>query len=279
MEKAVELKITSQPKSVTVAEGEKAKVTVSAQGDSLTYQWYIANAGSTKFSKSSTTTATYSVEMNESRDGRQVYCVVTDKYGNSVTTDTVTINMEKAVELKITSQPVSVTVAEGEKAKVTFTAEGDGLTYEWYYAAAGSTQFLKTASFTGNTYAVDMSTSRDGRQVYCVVTDKYGNSVTTDTVTINLAVPVAITEQPVSVTVAEGKNATVSVSVQGDGLTYEWYYKNASGMTKFAKTSTFTGNTYSAKMDSSRDGRQVYCVVTDKYGNSVQTNTVTINMK
>lgn len=30
---------------------------------------------------------------NESRAGRQIYCVVTDKYGISVKTDTVTLNM------------------------------------------------------------------------------------------------------------------------------------------------------------------------------------------
>jgi hypothetical protein len=42
---------------------------------------------------------------------------------------------------------------------------------------------------------------------------------------------------------------------------------------------TFTGNTYSVKMDESRDGRQVYCVVTDAYGKKVSTNIVTLTMK
>jgi hypothetical protein len=32
--------------------------------------------------------------MESSRDGRRVYCVITDQYGNSVTTDTVTLKME-----------------------------------------------------------------------------------------------------------------------------------------------------------------------------------------
>ena len=32
-------------------------------------------------------------------------------------------------------------------------------------------------------------------------------------------------------------------------------------------------------MSASRSGRQVYCVVTDKYGNSVKSNVVTLRMK
>ena len=73
--------IIKQPSSVSVATGEKSTVKVSASGDGLTYAWYIKNANSSKYSKSSTTTATYSVKMSTSNDGRQVYCVVTDKYG------------------------------------------------------------------------------------------------------------------------------------------------------------------------------------------------------
>lgn len=61
---------------------------------SLSYQWYYtSNGGTSTLYASSTKTATYSTTMNESRAGRQIYCVVTDKYGTSVKTNTVTLNM------------------------------------------------------------------------------------------------------------------------------------------------------------------------------------------
>ena len=122
--------------------------------------------------------------MDATRDGRQVYCVVKDKYGNSVKTNTVTLSMGNVA--KITKQPVSVTVASGATAKVSFTATGDGLTYTWYFKNKGATSFSKTTSFTSNTYSVVMDATRDGRQVYCVVKDKYGNSVKSDTVTLRM---------------------------------------------------------------------------------------------
>ena len=85
--------ITEQPVDVTVAKGETAKVTVVAVGEELTYQWYIKNAGKEKFVKSSITDATYTVEMSEKADGRQIYCVVTDKYGKTVKSDVVALSM------------------------------------------------------------------------------------------------------------------------------------------------------------------------------------------
>ena len=176
------LSIVKQPQSVVVPNGKKASVTVNATGDGLTYTWYVCSPTGTKYTKSSITSATYSYAMTSEKSGRKVYCVITDMYGNSVKTDTVTLSIGNALE--ITAQPESVVVPNGEKASVTVNATGDGLTYKWYYKNKGASKFSYTSTFTGNKYSVTMSDSRDGRQIYCVITDKYGNSVKTDTVTL-----------------------------------------------------------------------------------------------
>lgn len=269
--------ITRQPVDVAVTEGEAAKIRVEATGDGLTYQWYYANAGDAGFTLTTSFTGdTYTAVMSADRDGRQVYCVITDLYGNTVTSDTVTMTMIKPVTIK--KQPGNVTVAEGETAEVRVTAVGDGLTYQWYYKNVGDAGFTLTTSFTGDTYSIAMDASRSGRLVYCVITDQYGNSVTSDTVTLKLPTPLAITKQPKDTTAADGALALVRVEAAGDGLTYQWYFRNA-GDTEFTKTSSFTENTYFVEMSASRAGRQVYCVITDRYGNSVTTNTVTLNRK
>ena len=264
------------PVSVTAAKGETVTVTVEAIGDGLTYDWYYKNAGGTKFTKTTTFTGnTYSVEMSEARNGRQIYCLVTDQYGNHVKTNTVTLTMLNPVV--ITKQPVDVPGIAGENVTVTVEAEGDGLTYEWYYKNASASKFIKTTAFSDNTYTVEMSAARNGRQVYCVITDQYGNQVQTDTVTLIMYKKPVITKQPVSVSGEEGETVTVTVEAEGESLTYEWYYKNANG-SRFTKTSTFTDNTYTVEMSAARDGRQIYCVVIDKYGNKVQSETATLTM-
>ncbi|MBQ7027773.1 MAG: hypothetical protein IJN14_05180, partial [Ruminococcus sp.] len=271
------VKIAAQPENAVAASGKKASVTVNVTGDGLTYKWYYKNKAMTSFVESTSITSdTYTVDkMTSSRDGRQIYCVITDKYGNSVTTNTVTLIMGNTVE--IAAQPESTVVPEGKKASVTVNATGDGLTYKWFYKNKAMTSFVESTSITSDTYTVDkMTSSRDGRQIYCVITDKYGNSVTTDTVTLIMGNTVKIAAQPENVIVPNGKKASVTVSATGDGLTYKWYYKNK-GASKFSYTSTFTGNTYSTTMSDSRDGRQIYCVITDKYGNSVKTDTVILS--
>lgn len=267
-------KITTQPKNATAPKGSKAKVTVKATGDGLKYTWYIKNPGASKFTKSSVTASSYSVKMSASNNGRQVYCKVTDKYGNSVKSDTVTLYMGNPV--KITTQPKNATAPNGTKTKVTVKATGDGLKYQWYIKNPGASKFSKSSA-TSSTYSAKMSASNSGRQVYCKITDKYGNSVKTDTVTLYMGNPATITVQPTSTAAEKGQTVKVTVKATGDGLKYQWYIKNP-GASKFSKSSV-TSSTYSVEMSVSNDGRQVYCVITDKYGNSVKTNTATLSIK
>ena len=273
------LKIVTQPESIEVKSGETALVEFEAQGDGLTYTWYYKNSGSSSFSKTTTFTGpSYSVTMSAARDGRQVYCLVTDQYGSKIKTDVVTLSVHKT-PLAIVTQPESIEVKSGETALVEFEAQGDGLTYTWYYKNPGASSFTKTTTFAGPSYSVAMTASRSGRQVYCLVKDEYGNKVKTDVVTLTMyTTPLAIVTQSGDMTVAEGETAVVTVEATGDDLTYEWYYKNA-GASSYKKTSTFTGNYYTLEMNASRSGRRVYCKITDAYGNTIKTKSVLLTMK
>ena len=155
--------------------------------------------------------------MDATRDGRQLYCIVKDESGNSVQSDTVTISLQKA-ELKITKQPEDAAVTDGELVRVTVEAEGEGLTYEWWYALAGSTKFYKS-SITTATYSTRMDAARDGRKLYCIVKDENGNSVQSDTVTISLLkAELKITRQPEDTAASDGELVHVTVEADGEGL-------------------------------------------------------------
>ena len=268
--------ITQQPANVTVRAGKNAVVTVKAQGAGLKYQWYYAEKGSSTFKKSSITSSTYSVSMTDAKDGRRVYCIITDSRGKTLKTNTATISLAK---LKITQQPKDAVAPEGQQVKTTLTATGEGLTYAWYIKNKGTTTWGKS-SVTGNSYYVTMKDSVNGRQVYCVVTDKHGNSVKSNTVTLSMSAsaqtPLKITKQPTNASAADGTQVKTTLTASGDGLKYTWYFRNA-GVTAWSKSS-LTGNSYYVTMKANTKGRQVYCVVTDQYGNSVKSNVVTLSM-
>ena len=174
-----ELAITKQPADATAALGEKISITVEAKGEDLKYQWYFKNASGTSFSKSSIKTAVYETEMDKTRAGREVYCVITDALGNNVTTDTVKLIRVAAEELAITEQPVDAEVAMGEEVVIKVVAQGEGLKYRWYFKNANATTF-SASSITTDTYTCEMNKTRAGREVYCVITDALGNKVTSE---------------------------------------------------------------------------------------------------
>ncbi len=169
--------ITTQPKTVYASYGNYAKITVGAKGDGLTYNWYVKDAGDKKYYKSSIKGSSYSQKVTNATNGRRVLCIVTDKYGNKVQSKTVLMRMKAT----ITSQPKSVTVANGKIAKIKVGAKGDGLKYTWYIKSAKGTKYYKSSIKT-NTYSVKMTSAVNGRKVLCYVTDKYGNKVQTRTV-------------------------------------------------------------------------------------------------
>ena len=78
----------------SAAKNAVASVSVDAEGDALTYKWYYKNSGSDEFTLSSFTGADFRAVMNSDYDGMQVYCVITDQYGNSTTTEVVTLNLD-----------------------------------------------------------------------------------------------------------------------------------------------------------------------------------------
>lgn len=260
--------ITKQPKGAAAAAGKSAAATVTAQGEGLTYTWYVCEPNKTKFYKSSITSNKYSYSMTEAKSGRQAYCVVTDKYGNTLTSDTVTLSL-----LAITKQPVNAAAASGKGVSASVTAVGEGLTYKWYVCEPNKTSYYKSSTTT-NKYSYSMTEAKSGRQAYCVVTDKFGNSVTSDTATLSL---LAITKQPANAAALNGKTVSASVAAVGDNLTYKWYVCDP-GKASFYKSS-ITSSTYSYKMTEEKSGRKVYCVVTNEYGCSVKSNTVTLTME
>ena len=121
--------------------------------------------------------------MTTARAGREIYCVITDVWGNKVTTNTVKLSRVASAELEIVEQPINVEAAMGETISTTVVAKGEGLKYRWYFRNAGDSNFY-ASSITTDTYATTMNKTRAGREIYCVITDAFGNKVTSEIVTL-----------------------------------------------------------------------------------------------
>ena len=205
--------ITKQPKDVTAKLNEYATVSVEAEGDNLTYQWFYKAAGSSEFKASSAKTNEYRIRMTTQWDGMQVYCQI--KSGSeTVDTDVATLHVGNGIS--ITEQPKDVTAKLNEYATVSVVAEGDNLTYQWFYKASGSSEF-KASSAKTNEYRIRMTTQWDGMQVYCQI--KSGSeTVDTDVATITLA---NIVSEPFVFKIIENTNNLALIGYTGSASSVE----------------------------------------------------------
>lgn len=92
--------------------------------------------------------------------------------------------------------------------------------------------------------------------------------------------PVILSE-PQDVTIAAGQTALFVVQAAGDGLTYQWYYRNPKTTgDKFRKSSTTT-DTYSIEASASyhSQGFYVYCLVSDMWGHTAKTRIASMTLE
>ena len=132
--------------------------------------------------------------------------------------------------ITIDSQPVSLTVDEGEVANFTVAATGTKLTYQWQYRTS-ETDTWKNSPATGNktaTLSVPGTLSRNGYQYRCVITNGSGSSLYSDAATLN------VKEEVLTGWVEEG--GAWCYYVDGQKLTNDWamdsagwYYMGADG--------------------------------------------------
>ena len=264
--------IVTQPTDYYGAVGDTAVFTVKAGGLDLSYQWYYKTPTGTKWSKSSQTGSSYSLTIKDKHDGYSFYCVVTDGSGNVKQTDIVSIH----IPFEITAQPVDFTGPIGSTASFTVEAVGSGLSYQWYYRTSDTGSWVKStiSCSTTNTYSYIIAAKHNRYSFYCVVTDSKGRQLQTDVVSIH--VPLEITTQPVDFSGVAGDTAVFTTEAVGAGVTYQWYYKTATGK-KWHKSSQ-KGVTYSITISNTLDGYSYYCLVTDNNNNEVQSDVVTIHV-
>ena len=112
---------------------------------------------------------------------------MTDEYGNTVKTEEVTLKI-KDTNLAITRNPESqegAVVGTVYTFYVGVTADTEELTYQWYYSNNGTNWGkINDDDNEPTTLNVKMMAYRNGYQYRCVITDVYGNVVTSDKATL-----------------------------------------------------------------------------------------------
>ena len=241
--------------------------------------------------KNESTTNTLTITEDDVADVAFFQCEVQLSVNTSKCTNTIGITLSSSDIHVFTSKPKTKqtngyyyrkgdlwVVGEDFQPHLLENGESEQLTYEWYVKSPGSSQPVLSA-ITKNEYSVEMTSDRDGNELYCIAKDSKGNTIQSNTVTFKTPnkADLTILRDITHRTVSENERARVSFQVDGTNLTYTWYYKDTN-MKEFARTNSFTSYFYDIEMTEARAGRQIYCVAEDQSGKRATSNTVTLNM-
>lgn len=160
--------ITGQPASVSVASGQGANFTVTADGSApLTYQWRRDGVDI-----SGAAAASYAIASTVVGDNAARFTVVVSNAAGSVTSAEATLTVSAASAApSITSQPAAATVAAGATASFSVTAAGSApLAYQWRrnaanIAGANAASYVTPATSVGD----------DGARFSVVVSNALGS--------------------------------------------------------------------------------------------------------
>ena len=260
------VKILTQPADFVGMVGEMAFFTVETDRDDVTYQWYFSADNGASWEKSSCIADTLKVEFKAYRLNYLYRCEVTDADGNTVVTDAAALSAME-MELVIVTQPENYVGAVNDDVTFTVEAAGNGLTYQWYYSDNGGTSWAKsgTPGFATSTLLPILRNYRDGYQYYCEITDIFGNTVTTDVVSMDVkASEIIITKQPENVVNAKQNELyAFDVEAEGDNLVYRWEFSNDGGATwQLSWNGGYNSPNLTVRMNPNRDGYLYRCCIT-----------------
>ena len=270
--------ITVQPSDVTTASGKRVKFSVRAQGaKSLAYQWYYKKKGAKNWSiwKGHTTPDTYAA-ANDTWNGMQVYCRITDSTGVSVNSDSAVIKLAPVItKITVFHHPEDAYTQPGKSVSFSVAATGSNLKYQWYYKKSGDSNWTKWSTHTAPAVSAIVPNSWNGAKVQCKITDSNGQTIYTRSAKVKFEGSIQLISGPYDVIVKSGQKVSFSVSASGDGLSYQWYCKKA-GDTGWKVWNGYTAASISATANANWNGMKVFCVMADQYGNTTSSGYATV---
>ncbi|PKL86200.1 MAG: hypothetical protein CVV22_03310 [Ignavibacteriae bacterium HGW-Ignavibacteriae-1] len=164
---------------------------------------------------------------------------------------------------KILQQPSSYTACIGEEVAFYVEADGYSVTYQWYK----NNSEIKDAK--SNSYVITAVRGEDVGDYTCKVTGYCGTPITTTVAKLVLNSAPTLTKHPVSQTLCEKQNLTLSVTATGLELIYTWYHNGS-------KIGTNSANLSITNLTPSNAG-EYYCEVRNSCG-KIESNKATIKV-
>ncbi|MBV9746956.1 MAG: Ig-like domain-containing protein, partial [Acidobacteriia bacterium] len=165
-----------------------------------------------------------------------------------------------SISIGISVTPATVTLSDGQTQQFTATVSGSNQAVTWSISPASIGSISASGLYTAPSPV-------PAAQTVTVTATSVADPTKSATATVSLSLPgpPSITQQPQSIGVFVGQQATFSVTA-GGGVTYQWQSKSG-GATGFTNIAGATSSSYTTPVATlSYSGTQFQCVVTNRIG-------------
>lgn len=179
------------------------------------------------------------------------------------------------LEIEVEPDNVTLDLTASTSGTVEFTVAATGgtlpYTYQWYEYGVGA-----ITEATDQTYSFTADPGDDDSVFYCIVTDDDSNTAQSANATLTVTfIEMSATAQPQDTTVDEESDVAFFFAVTGlNPITYQWY-EYGEGAISGEKSSVLSLSRVSIDYD---DGSQFYCIATDGYGETLESNTAELTV-
>lgn len=275
--------VTPQPASYSGNLGDNVSFTVNVSASSATplnYQWYYYNGGATNAVQNGTTAdgaiisgatnAILSISNGQADENGNYYVVVNNTYG-SATSAVAVLNLSASCVAPSISGLTSQTVVQGNNATFTASVSANPAATLWWTRNGVTVPGANSSSLT----VTNAQYPSDDQADFCLIASN-ACGVQTNCATLTVTVPPTITNQPVSIIVTNGQQASFTVVAGGvPSPSFQWNF-NSNAISPSANSSAATANLVISAVTPANAG--TYSVTVSNSAGTVTSANVTLTV-
>lgn len=214
--------ITVQPANVQVSVPDTVSFSISAYGDSLSWQWYRSTDNlQWRIEPGNSTAPVYRFASSPADSNAFFRCIVSNKYGND-TSSVVRLKMCNAIIFK--TQPLNILDCRVGKLVSFVVATNDtNHKYQWETSTDGI-QWTTIKDANLSTFSFTAQATSQAAKYRCKIISLC-DSAYSDVANFTICVPVTVISKPEARAVIEGNTAVFSIGIRGPSVKYQWYSK------------------------------------------------------
>ena len=274
--------ITLQPVGVAVEENQNATFEAAAVGvPTPTVQWEVSFDGGVTFTKilNATSDKFTFANVKPADSGKEYRATFTNAAG-TVSSRAAKLTVQNIP--KLTKQPLSLTVDEGQSASFEATASGlPAPTVQWEVSTNAGSTFTPIEGATANKLTIASAKLAENGDEFRAVFSNAAGTATSSVATLTVHQPPVVTQQPIGTTVEVGQSATFEAAATGFPTPTVQWEVSTNGGSKFTPVPGATADvltvTDAKAAENGNEYRAVFTNVAGKATSEAATLTVAIH--